>query len=202
MAYNRKLRGRVHWFLADEDTAAPDMAIEGNYSLLAAWTKFGSSFFDSDGVRIMRTQVLEDEEALNELEPVDVWRTSDIKMVSGRVKDISMETLRKVFNNNAISSEPLNLPTNVNYDYMSLDSGIEVCKYALICQIDASPYEGTNKHRAGFRTEIYFPRCAEKSDFETIAGYKQTAMVPVEFQAYKSETTGRYNLIRMTRTIS
>ena len=35
-----------------------------------------------------RNQTLEDEEALNELEPVDVWRTSDIKMVSGRVKDI------------------------------------------------------------------------------------------------------------------
>ena len=53
MAYNRKLRGRVHWYLADEDTAVPDMILNGDYSVVAAWTKFGSSFFDNDGVRIM-----------------------------------------------------------------------------------------------------------------------------------------------------
>ena len=202
MAYNRRLRGRVHWYLADAETP---VTLAPNLTPVApTWVKFAESFFDNDGVRIMRAQVLEDEEALNELEPVDVWRTSDIKSVSGRVKDISMETLQKIFNGNAITTEPATavvgaLPAQVEYKQMSLDSGIEVCMYALICQIDASPYDNRNKgHRAGFRTEIYFPRCAEKGDFETIAGAKQTAMVPVEFQAYKSMTVGFSNLIRMT----
>ncbi len=195
MPYNRRLRGRVHWWLADAETpvtAAP------NLTPAAPWELFAESFFDNDGVRIMRSQALEDEEALNELEPVDVWRTSDIKTVSGRVKDISLETLRKIFNNNAIAATAATA-AQVAYSSMSMDSGIEVAKYALICQVDASPYDGRNNlHRPGFRTEIYFPRCAEKSDFETIVGAKQTAMVPVEFQAYKSETVGFSNLIRMT----
>ena len=81
--------------LAPAETAVPAMtAVSRIYG--APWELFAESFFDNDGVRIMRAQVLEDEEALNELEPVDVWRTSDIKTVSGRVKDISMETLQKV----------------------------------------------------------------------------------------------------------
>ena len=117
------------------------------------------------------------------------------------MKDISLETLSYIFNGNVVTNVPGVVGMNVDYDWMSMDSGIQVCKYALICQIDASPYDTARKHTAGFRTEIYFPRCAEKSEFETIAGYKQTAMVPVEFQAYKSETTGRENLIRMTKSI-
>ena len=75
--------------------------------------------------------------------------------------------------------------------------------YALVCQHRCLSLRfNPNKHRPGYRTEIYFPRCAEKSDFETVAGAKQTAMVPVEFQAYKSMTTGKSNLIRMTKSLT
>ena len=81
-----------------------------------------------------------------------------------------------IFNGNPITSaQGTTQSGDPIFSQMSLDSGIEVCKYALLCQIDASPYEGSNKHTPGYRTEIYFPRCAEKSEFETIAGHKQTA---------------------------
>ena len=47
--------------------------------------------------------------------------------------------------------------------------------------------------------QVYFPNCAEVSDtFETPLSPKATAMVPLEFKAYKSEVVGASNLIRMT----
>ena len=71
--------------------------------------------------------------------------------------------------------------------------------YAMVCTVDASPYDSSKKHRPGFRVQVYFPNCAEVSDtFESPLSPKATAMVPLEFKAYKSETTGRSNLIRMT----
>ena len=91
-SYRGRLRGRVMWHLATAHTlppAAPNLPFP-----MPAWAEVGESFFDNDGVRLIRNQTLEDEEALNELEPVGVWRNSDIKMLSGRVKDFSLETLQ------------------------------------------------------------------------------------------------------------
>ena len=53
--------------------------------------------------------------------------------------------------------------------------------------------------RPGFRLQTYFPMAANKAALDSPLGPKQTSMVPVEWQAYKSETTGRSNLIRMTK---
>ena len=72
--YSGRLRGRVMWHLGMPDTlppAAPNLAFPP-----ADWAEIGESFFDNDGVRLVRNQTLEDEEALNELEPVGVWRNS------------------------------------------------------------------------------------------------------------------------------
>ena len=194
MAYNM-LRGRVRWHLADPDTDPPAAMTLPQGPI---WTLLGGSFFENDSVMLARSQTIEDEEALNELEPVGAWRNTDIKMLRGRLKDFTLESLRIAFNGNSITPVAA---TNaaVGYSEMSLDSDIVVAMYALICTVDASPYDSPRVRRPGFRTQIYFPTCAEKSDsFESPLGPKQTSMIPLEFQAYKSMNAGRHNLIRMT----
>ena len=182
--------------LADPDTDPPAAP---NLAFASPWMLWGRSDFDNEVVNFYRDQTLEDEEALNELEPVDVWRTMDIKRVTGRLKDFSLETLRVLFNNNAIT-EHAATASNVGFAEMSLDSDILVEKHATMVTIDASPYDNDNVHRPGFRTQVYLPNAAEVSNFESPMSPKHTAMVPFEFKGYKSQTTGKTALIRMTKT--
>lgn len=197
MPYMR-VRGRVAVHLADPDTDPPAAPSVAYANFPAAWSLFGDSFFDNEVVRFMRDQTMEDEEALNELEPVDVWRTSDVKRVSGRLKDFTLETLQVIFNNNAITNVAAQ-GGNLAYSQMSLDADILVEKYAVLVSVDSSPYDSANVHTTGFRTQLYLPNGAEVSNFDSPLSPKHTAMVPFEFKGYKSQTTGKTALIRMTK---
>ena len=194
--FSRALRGRVNVYLGEKNTAPPERASQD--PPLADWDQWGSSFFEDGSVNFMRDQDIVREESLNELQPVGLWRATDIKRVSATVKDFSLETLQKVFNNNAITPHAAG-GQDPAYREMSLDSGIYVATYALIVDVEASPHDplGAAGHTPNYRVRLYFQECGEVSNFETALGAKQTGMIPVEFLAIKSETAGRGNLIQM-----
>ena len=193
--FNRALRGRVNIYLAAKNTDPPARA---SIEPANPWEKWGSSFFENGTVNFARDQQIAREESLNELQPVGLWRETDVKRVSATVKDFSLETLSRIFNGNAISETAAGGGAPA-FREMSLDSGIAVATYALILDVEASPHDpmGNAGHTAGYRVRLYFQECGEVSNFETALGAKTTGMVPVEFLAIKSAEAGRGNLIQM-----
>lgn len=193
--FSRTLRGPVKIWLAPRNTDPPTRASDAP---TGAWEEWGSSFFENGSVTFMRDQEIAREESLNELQPVGLWRETDVKRVAATVKDFSLETLQKIFNNNPITvtAEGGGAPA---FRQMSLDSPINVATYALILDVEASPHDPMNPmgRTANYRVRLYFPVCGEVSNFETALGAKQTGMIPAEFLAIKSDESDKINLIQM-----
>ena len=187
------MRGNVSWYLASVDTARPTAP---NIMPAAAWVQFGDSFWDDDGVTFSRTQEIDEETILNETDPVEAFRRSEMKMLAGQVKNFTAEALMRAFNSNAVTTEAPT-STDAGFREMSLDMGITVQMFALLCRVDASPYDTPNVHAEDFRTEIWFPRSAEIGDFETVLSAKASAMVPVSFKAFKSNVAANNNSVRI-----
>ena len=143
-----------------------------------------------------RSQELDEETILNETLPVEAFRRATGLMLAGNVKNFTAEALARAFNSNAITTTAPSA-TDAGFREMSLDLGVQVTMLAMLCRVDASPYDLPNVHQEDFRTEIWYPRCAEIGDFEAALSAKASAMVPVTFKAFKSNTPANGNSIRM-----
>ena len=188
------LRGQVSMYLGPVDTdrpAAPNLPPDAAFVLL------GDSYWTDDGITWTREVEYDDETILNEPQAVGDFLMSSNQMLAGSIKNFSAESLMRAFNSNPVTTTPPT-STNVGFREMSLDVGISVRKFALLCRVDGSAYDAPDVHTAGFRTEIWFPRCGERGSFESVLSAKGSSMVPVSFKSFKSNVAANENSIRMT----
>ena len=188
------LRGNVSFHLAPVDTPRPNAP---NIAPGVVWALFGDSYWTDDGVTWTRETAYDDETILNEPQTVGDFLMSSNQMLAGTVKNFRAEALMRAFNSNPVTVTPPT-STNVGFREMSLDSGISVRKFAMLCRVDGSPYDAPDVHTPGFRTEIYFPRCGERGSFESVLSAKGSSMTPVMFKSFKSNVAANDNSIRMT----
>ena len=104
----------------------------------------------------------------------------------------------RAFNSATRSLLPRRPPTTSASVKCPWTASISVRKFALLCRVDGSPYDDPDVHTAGFRTEIWFPRCGERGSFSSVLSAKGSSMVPVMFKAFKSNVAANEDSIRMT----
>ena len=188
------LRGNVAMYLAPVDTARPAAP---NLAPAAPWALFGDSYWTDDGITWTRETSYDDETILNQPQAVGDFLMTSNQMLAGTVKNVRAEALMRAFNSNPVTTTA---PTanNVGFREMSLAASISARKFALLCRVDGSPYDDPDVHTAGFRTEIWFPRCGERGSFSSVLSAKGSSMVPVMFKAFKSNVAANEDSIRMT----
>ena len=178
------VRGDVHLYVATAGTAKP--SLDGTLDS-GVWKEFGNSYFDGDGITVSGNQTVEEEEINNSVYGQEAFRTRAELMVSGQVKDFSLEAVAQAMNQNTIA-ETAATATASGFKSMPLKLGTTVKKVAILVR-GSAPY-GNADDNDDWNLQVWIPRAYEAGNFTTVLGKGAASLVPVEFRALEHATLG------------
>ena len=178
------VQGKIRAYLAPVDTAR---AAAPNLAPPVAFVLIGESFFNDDGISLSSSKTREFQQINNEPLPVKSFVNAHALMATMNLMNFTAELLAIAFNSNAVTTEAPSA-TDAGFLEVSLEVPTTDKEFALLIVYEASAYDAAGVRTAGFNSDFYYPRVVEMGDFESVLSAKAPAMVPLSFQALKSDT--------------
>ena len=181
MGTEKILSGPITIYSGAVAATAPDVDETPSTSI---WTLLGEEFYDEDGVSVSFSETIEMEMILKSTMGQKAFRTAEEKSLTVNIKDMTVETLSRIMNNNAITDTAAasGVPGT---KAMNLQRGLTVTELGLLLR-GFSPYD-TGGNNWGM--QFWVPRCYV-SELGEFTFTKTATILPGTFMILEHATSG------------